>query len=140
MTQKQNSEDIGIAPEITPESEFWWDGISDHKLHIQLCSDCGKNWFPPVYRCPYCSSKNWEWSKASGFGKVFSWTVVHRALHPAFIDDVPYTILTVQLEEGPKILGRLIPSDISLSLYADMPVKAIFYTAGNQTLLGFSKV
>ncbi|WP_066304220.1 Zn-ribbon domain-containing OB-fold protein [Bacillus sp. FJAT-29814] len=137
MTQKQST---GITPEMTPESEFWWEKISEHELHVQACHDCEKKWFPPVYRCPYCASKNWEWVKTSGQGKVFSWTVVHRAFDPAFAEDLPYTVLTVELEEGAKILGRLIPSDDRFSLKADMPVKATFYKVGDQTLLGFAKI
>jgi uncharacterized protein len=139
MTQQQNIENIEISIEKTPESQFWWEGIHNHELHVQACQDCEKNWFPPVHRCPYCASTNWNWKKVSGQGKVYSWVGIHRAFDPAFADDVPYTILTVQLDEGPRVLGRFIPSEESANLFADMPVKSTYYKKGSQTYLGFSR-
>lgn len=43
----------------------------------------------------------------SGRGRVYSWVGVQRALTPAFEADVPYTIATVELEEGARAFGRL---------------------------------
>lgn len=140
MTQKQNIGMNGIVPEITPDTEFWWDGINNHELHYQNCRKCEKNWFPPVDRCPYCGSESWVWEKASGLGNVYSWVVVHRAFDPTFVDDVPFTVLTVQLEEGPKVLGRLISDHKEAPVYGDMPVRAHYYKVGEQTFLGFSPV
>jgi uncharacterized OB-fold protein len=39
---------------------------------------------------------------------VYSWVGVHRALTPAFQDDVPYTIATVDLVEGARAFARLV--------------------------------
>ena len=139
MAHQQNIGNMEINIEKTPESVFWWEGINNHELYVQSCSDCEKHWFPSMQRCPYCASTNWKWKKTTGLGKVYSWVGIHRAFDPAFADDVPYTILTVQLIEGPRILGRFIPSEECGDLYADMPVKAVYYKRGSQTYLGFSK-
>lgn len=139
MAQRQKEENMEIQIEKNLESEFWWEGIKNHELHVQACNVCEKNWFPPVQRCPYCASTDWNWKKASGLGKVYSWVGIHRAFDPAFSDDVPYTILTVKLDEGPRVLGRYIPSEDGASVYADMPVKPTYYKKGSQTFLGFSR-
>ncbi|OLO26634.1 hypothetical protein BTR23_22525 [Alkalihalophilus pseudofirmus] len=129
-----------IAPEKNQDTEFWWDGLEKQELHIQACDDCEKQWFPPVHCCPYCASENWKWVKASGLGSVYSWVVYHRAFHPAFKDDLPYTILTVKLAEGPRMIGRFIQEDNDPGeVFADMPVKATFFERNGQTLLGFKK-
>jgi uncharacterized OB-fold protein len=38
---------------------------------------------------------------------VYSWVGVQRALTPAFESEVPYTIATVDLDEGARAFGRL---------------------------------
>jgi uncharacterized OB-fold protein len=62
---------------------------------------------------------------ASGRGSVHSWTVAHHAFHPAFKNDLPYTLVTVDLEEGPRALGRL---DVSAGkkLRIGLPVRVRF--------------
>ena len=39
--------------------------------------------------CAACGSEAWSGRAASGRGRVFTWTVTHQALHPAYADDVP---------------------------------------------------
>lgn len=46
-----------------------------------------------------------EWS--SGRGRLYSYTTLHRAGHPAFADRVPYVIALVDLEEGFRSLADL---------------------------------
>ena len=57
----------------------------------------------------------------SGRGRIFSWTVTHQPLDPAFA--VPYAVVVVELEEGPRLVGNLLglaPADLAL----DLPVTA----------------
>ena len=63
--------------------------------------------------------------KASGKGKAHTYTVVHRTFHPAFEKELPYIIVIVELDEGPRYLSRMkeaVPEDMKL----DMPVEVIF--------------
>jgi uncharacterized OB-fold protein len=56
---------------------------------------------------------------------VFSWTVVARALHPAFQDDTPYAPVIVEMEEGVRLLSQVegvAPGDLVI----DMPVEVFF--------------
>jgi uncharacterized OB-fold protein len=43
----------------------------------------------------------------SGKGKIYSYCTYYRVLNPAFTD-VPYTVVMVELDEGPVIIGRLL--------------------------------
>jgi uncharacterized OB-fold protein len=61
--------------------------------------------FPVTPLCPECHSFDFEWAPCSGRGTVYSYTVVHHQTHPAF--PVPYTMLLVELEEGPRLMAQL---------------------------------
>jgi uncharacterized OB-fold protein len=53
---------------------------------------------------------------------VHSWTVAHHAYHPAFKGEVPYVLLTVDLEEGVRALGRVL-GEPGERLRLDAPVR-----------------
>ena len=39
--------------------------------------------------------------------QVYSWTITHRPIDPGFADEVPYAVLVVEMEEGPRLVGNL---------------------------------
>jgi uncharacterized OB-fold protein len=90
-------------------------------LHVQRCASCGTWRHPPRFLCAACGSPDWRWEPVSGRGRVFSWTVTHQALDPAFADAVPYAVLVVELDEGVRLVGNLVgaPPDV---LRLDLPV------------------
>jgi uncharacterized OB-fold protein len=89
------------------------------ELRLQRCGACGTWRHPPRIRCAHCGSRDVNWEPASGHGHVFSWTVTHRAVDPAFTP--PYAILVVELEEGPRLVGNLRGLEPS-ELVLDLPV------------------
>jgi uncharacterized OB-fold protein len=56
---------------------------------------------------------------------VFSWTVVARALHPAFQDACPYAPVVIEMEEGVRILSQVVDCAPD-ALEIDMPVEVVF--------------
>ena len=50
---------------------------------------------------------------------MFSWTITHRAVDPAF--EPPYAIVVVELEEGPRLVGTLAGIELA-ELRLDLPV------------------
>jgi len=94
-------------PHPTTESQPYWDGAAQGRLRLQRCTGCGAVRHYPQLVCARCYSLGVEWIDASGRGAVHSWTVAHHAFHPAFKADLPYTLVTVDLEEGRRALGRL---------------------------------
>lgn len=77
------------------------------RLAIQRCNDCQAWRHLPRYMCAECGSARWSWQNVSGAGRLYSWTVTHRAMHPAFAADVPYVVAIVELEEGPRLVAPL---------------------------------
>ncbi len=112
-------------PYVHEENRPFWEGARRHELCLQKCQDCGKFRFYPRSICPHCFSYNTEWTKVSGKGKIYSFTVAHRAILPAFRQDVPYSIAIIELEEGVRMMSNIVEcrnEDLSI----DMPVEVVF--------------
>jgi len=77
------------------------------ELRFQRCTACGAWRHVPREMCAACGAWEFEWARSSGRGEVFSWTVVDRALHPAFVDDTPFAAVVVELEEGVRLLSHV---------------------------------
>ena len=94
-------------PESTAETRPFWDGLKNHKLVLQRCSGCKKVRHYPRPMCDQCFSFECEWMEASGKGTVHSWTVAHHPFHMGFKKDLPYVVLTIDLEEGVRMVAPL---------------------------------
>ncbi len=80
------------------------------KLLGLKCTDCGKYTCPPKMACQECGSTNMEVEQLKGSGKVVTFTVSY--VPPEGREaEVPYTIVMVELEEGPWLLGNLTDID-----------------------------
>ena len=84
----------------------YWQGLANGELLLQACAACGALRHYPRLLCSSCYSDAVRWQCASGRGRIHSWTVAHHAFHAAFAAELPYTLVTVDLEEGPRALGR----------------------------------
>jgi uncharacterized protein len=108
----------------------FWEAQRNHELRLQRCSACGTFRFPVTPVCPECRSFDFDWALCSGRGTIYSYTVVHHQTHPAF--PVPYAIALLELEEGPRLIGRLRGSSDGLVIGA--PVGVEWDDAPNQSL------
>lgn len=95
-------------PRITPDSEPFWTALGQRKLVLPWCLNCEKPHLPPGPVCPFCFSEPLEWRQASGRGRISTWTVVHKAWFPAFAGDIPYNVVQVELEEGPRLTANVV--------------------------------
>jgi len=107
------------------ETRPYWEGCKAHELRIQRCAACGQHQFYPRLYCAQCFSDRVEWVKASGRGKVATFTIVRRPVSPAFADDVPYVVALVTLEEGPTMMTNIIGIDVE-KIEIGMPVMVTF--------------
>lgn len=113
------------VPEPSPESQPFWDACARHELVVQRCEDCGRFWFPPSNRCQHCWSEHHAWTPVSGRGRVYSFTVFHRAYAAELADQLPYVVGVVTLDEGPRLITNIVgcePGDVGI----DMPVEVAF--------------
>jgi uncharacterized protein len=109
-------------PHPTELSQAYWKGTAEGRLRIQTCANCGKLRHYPRWLCDACHSFEVRWTEASGRGRVYSWTVAHHPFHPAFAGELPYTLVTVDLEEGVRAVGRY-ADHLGAGLRIGLPVR-----------------
>jgi uncharacterized protein len=117
-------------PEITADKKPFWEAAGRHELFLMKCVNCGQYRHPlyagDSFMCPHCNTtKPPEWVKATGKGKILTWTVIYRAFHPAFAEEVPYIAAIATLDEGVRMTANLRgvkPEDVK----GDMEVEVFF--------------
>jgi uncharacterized OB-fold protein len=75
----------------------------------------------------------------SGKGRIFSFTITHRAFHPAWAERLPYALVTVELDEGVRMVSDL-PDDQLDDVEIGRPVEVFFDDLGEITLPRFRLV
>src|SRR6185369_8300142 len=73
------------------------------ELMVQSCRACGRAQHPPEDLCRACGSHDVAPRASAGRGRVESVVVVHRAVHPALKDRVPYAVVLVSLDDAPGV-------------------------------------
>lgn len=101
----------GPLPKPDKDSEVYWQAARRHELLLQQCSDCERFRFYPRSVCPHCLSDKFRWRPSSGRGRVYSFTIIHRAPTPAFRDQVPYVLALIDLDEGVRMMSNVIDCD-----------------------------
>jgi uncharacterized OB-fold protein len=110
-------------PVPTDLSLPFWQGLRRREFLLQRCRSCGAWRWTPQYLCTKCHSGDYDWAAASGRGRIYSFTIVHRPPTPAFT--APFFLVVVELDEGPLMLSNLIDCS-EAQLRIDMPVRVEF--------------
>lgn len=71
-------------PTPSPLTQPFWDGTKRGELLVQRCPECGHNVWTPQLACNRCLNESLQWTRVSGRGTIYSFTVMHRAATPAF--------------------------------------------------------
>lgn len=120
------------GPTIDSDSRAYWDLAAQGFRGLQRCSVCGSVQFYPRPSCTKCLGEV-EWFTSSGNGRVYSFTIVHRA-PVGFEHLTPYGVVLVDLEEGPRVMGRLLEEDLSV-LQISTEVRTAFEAISDETAL-----
>jgi uncharacterized OB-fold protein len=59
--------------------------------------------------CPWFATGACDLVESTGRGVVYSFVTAHVAVSPGYVGPLPYSVATVELEEGPRLLGRVEP-------------------------------
>lgn len=87
---------LEIVPDV--DTRDWWQGTKEHKYLVRQCRKCAHKWFPPSPMCSACNSDDVGWFETSGKGTIHSYTVIQKAVHPAFAQAAPYVVALIELE------------------------------------------
>jgi uncharacterized protein len=127
-------------PDVTdPVAGPYWAAASAGRLTAQRCPACRQLRWPPAPICPECLLPGGEWVQLSGLGTVWSLAVYHRAFHPGFAAELPYTVALVELDEGPRMISNLVGDPGAFAV--GRRVRAVFDQVSDQvTLVRFTAV
>lgn len=111
---------IAILPTPTAASAPFWQACDRGELQLPHCLRCDRVFYYPRRYCPHCGSFELDTRKASGRGHVFSFTHVHVSFYgPQWELQLPYTPVLVDLDEGVRMLSRLVGPDRELVAVGD---------------------
>ena len=94
-------------PEVSDLTRPFWEAAGRGSLVVQRCTACGHRRFPPGPVCTRCLGAASEWTPVSGRGRVLSHLVFHQGYSAAWKPHTPYSVLMVQLDEGPRMFSDL---------------------------------
>lgn len=103
------TEKTALAPVGDPLTGPFWEAARKGRLVIQRCGSCGALRWPPLAGCPECRGRDGTWDEVTPSGTIWSFVVYHRAFAAELKNEIPYTVAMVQLDDGPYLVGRLVP-------------------------------
>ncbi|MGE0825400.1 MAG: Zn-ribbon domain-containing OB-fold protein [Candidatus Binatia bacterium] len=81
----------------------FWDGAARQQLMIQRCQECHYFNHPPRSLCDACQSQHLTFVPVSGYGTIYSYTVMHQPTVAGFEKDLPYINVLAELDEQPRL-------------------------------------
>lgn len=97
-----------LLPRLAADTEPFHRGLGEGRLILQSCERCERTRYPLAPVCPHCAAAEHRWLRFDGLGRVHSWVRYRRAFHSAFASLVPYVVVSVELDAGPRMFGRLL--------------------------------
>ena len=97
---------LPLPIQVTRINAPFWEGLAEGRFLCNCCSNCGYLAFPPKAYCPQCSHDTMEWQQLTGNGVLYSCSTVHAA--PPMFGELPLQVAVVDLEEGIRLVTRLI--------------------------------
>ncbi|HWW49660.1 MAG TPA: Zn-ribbon domain-containing OB-fold protein [Xanthobacteraceae bacterium] len=122
-------------PSVYVDTTPFWEGAKRKELFLQYCKDTGRFQHYPRPVSIYTGSRNLEWRQVSGRGTVYANTVI-RIPGPGLEGRLPLSVVTVDLEEGARILANIVgspPEDVKIGAAVevvwDLLADDIYYPA-----------
>jgi uncharacterized OB-fold protein len=108
--------------EVTEITRPFWEGLASGEFLVARCQHCERLSFPPRKICPQCHHREFNWQAVSGRGTLYAVTKVHNS--PAIYGILsPMHVAVVDLEEGVRLVTRLLPSGDTPEL--DSPIELL---------------
>lgn len=86
----------------------WIEG--DPVIVYQRCNSCEYIWYFRRGFCPHCGARDPQTIKASGAGRVYAVSLVHRAPAEHLRTHTPYMVVMVDADEGFRLMAHGEPS------------------------------
>jgi uncharacterized OB-fold protein len=107
---------IYSAPRNGREATPHWKAAKERRLVMPVCEACGCVDWPPAEKCRRCGGAI-RWDERDGGGRILTYSVVRRAVQPAWKAMVPYVVAFVELDGGGRLLSNVVdctPDDVRI--------------------------
>ena len=109
-----------MTDEREVNSASFYQFLTEKKLMASRCKKCQALYLPPHPICIKCHGNEMEWVEMKGKGKLATFTAIavgqSRTIEEGYSRDNPYLVGIVELDEGPKVSGRIPVSYTHLTL------------------------
>lgn len=127
-------------PVATDVTRPFWEAAAAHRLVVQQCQACGQRQFYPRAFCRHCLADDLAWQACCGLGRIYTFTINHRAANAHMADQLPYAVAIVALDEGVRMMTNLVDSPLDrVQIGARVAVRWLD-TPGQPTLPQFQVV
>jgi len=96
----------GFEIDADIDSRPYFDGLAAGEVLLQRCAACERHQFPPRAFCTVCGRRDLPFVEASGRGRIYAMSVMHRASEESFAGVTPYAVALVDLDEGVRVMAR----------------------------------
>ena len=96
-----------FPPRVSAFTRPFWDALEAGTMRSTRCDACALLGFPPRNLCRACWSRSVSWTELAPAGVLYSFTRVHVA-PAAFRADAPYAIGLVDLDDGVRLMCRMV--------------------------------
>ena len=103
-------------PNVYVNTQPFWDGAKEGKLMLQYCTVAKRFQHYPRAVSLYTGRRTLEWREVKGTGEIYACTAV-RIPGPGLDGRLPLCVVTVQLDEGVRIIANLLdctPEDMAI--------------------------
>jgi uncharacterized OB-fold protein len=100
-----------LLPRRTRQNDEFFAALADGRLVLQRCEGCGHARYPVAPACPRCATSGGRWEALTGAGSVHSWIRYRKSYLPEFEPLMPYVVVCAQLDDGPRMFGRLVAAE-----------------------------
>jgi len=138
MTEQAAAPPIGRPAPVPDEaSQPFFDAAREGKYLLKYCNVCSRYLAPQAEVCDSCFGNELEWRESAGKGSIYSFVVNHQVLHPGFKDIGPYSVIVVELDEGPRVTSTFDGPNEEIEV--DMAVRVTFEDLGEVMVPKFTR-
>jgi uncharacterized OB-fold protein len=117
----------------------FWESAERGALEAPYCTACSQFFFFPRPFCPNCWSEAVTFRPVSGFGTIWSYTIVrfaHGGLSSG-VRQLPFAMALVTLDEGIRLMGDIVDYPLE-NIRSGMRVRLAYQQIGERTLPVFT--
>ena len=112
---KENNMEIKKPkPIIDNDSAIYWQSAKNNKLMVQRVKNSNEYFLYSRQLTKNINDNDTEWIEVIGKGKIYSYTEVSAPAGPAFKEETPYIVASIELDEGARIISNIIRNSFSL--------------------------